>query len=491
MDILQDISEEQRGALRDKLEKLLQPTRCRETAFQQDETDGRSAFDSDFSRLAMSAPVRRLKDKTQVFPLPEYDFVRNRLTHSLEVMTIARGLGLGVEKVLRQNGLYPTNEKLNQCKAMAEILADVALVHDIGNPPFGHQIEKCIQTYFEKIPSPFIKQYYQQLTEEQQRDFCFIEGNSQGFRVLSHLGLAKDGYSFNLTLPVLATIVKYPNSSVEVNKEAANHEQTKLGYLQSERDVYEYIHNTLSFESRSRHPLTYLLEAADDIAYLVCDVEDGFRNENISIENIQDSWRDAAANYEQIAEIINQLAEENDEVKQQVLMQSLRIQLQSKMIIACTKCFCANYAQILDGTYHKELVEEACPSLQNFCKNLAKFNISDQLVKEKEQEGKEAVIYLLEGFLSAILLLQGKDGNETTFASPEYQLYSKISPNYRKVACEGDAKIPTEVYKMFLLATDYIFGMTDHFLIELANDHIIRDLIMRVQCKVDALVQGM
>ena len=136
----------------ERFEQMLQPTRLRESSVQKDQTDGRTPFDSDFSRVALSAPVRRLQDKTQVFPLAEFDFVRNRLTHSLEVMTMARGLGVGVEKILAQEGFNLIDRDINDPmrNAISKILEVSSIVHDLGNPPFGHKGEKAVQTYFRK-----------------------------------------------------------------------------------------------------------------------------------------------------------------------------------------------------------------------------------------------------------------------------------------------------------------------------------------------------
>ena len=285
---------EERDELNRKLENYLRPIRFREPSVTPDATDGRTPFDSDFARVALSAPVRRLQDKTQVFPLPYYDFVRNRLTHSLEVLCIARGLGLGVEKVLSQNGLFEIGKIPQYHHAISSILGTASLIHDIGNPPFGHKIEKIIQNYFQNISSSFIKKKFDELNDNQKEDFYHIEGNVQGFRILRHLALAKDEFSYNLTMPTMATIVKYPYSSKRGNKnpkEGYPHEQEKFGYLNIEEQEYFKICDTLGMRHEGhRHPLTYLLEAADDIAYSVCDLEDVYKDGLISPDKIKEKF---------------------------------------------------------------------------------------------------------------------------------------------------------------------------------------------------------
>lgn len=467
------------------LATYLQPKRFRDSEVEPDPTDGRTPFDSDFSRVALSAPVRRLQDKTQVFPLPEFDFVRNRLTHSLEVLCIARGLGLGVEKILIENELFMIGKNPIFRHAITSILETAALVHDIGNPPFGHKIEKAIQNFFKDIKDNFIRAQFNALAKEEYKaDLQNIEGNSQGFRILKHLALAKDDNSYNLTMPSMVSIVKYPYSSVEGNKkgEGIPHMQEKFGYLQAETDAYMHICDVLQIrKTGQRHPLTYLLEAADDIAYLVCDIEDAYKNEIITIDEIMKFYYECGCHDEVIDKCIHNL-KSDDVVMQQYNIQSLRIKLQSKMIMECTKTFCEKYNDIMHGRYNGELLEDSsAASLKVFCKKTIKPVFTNPEIIQKEQEAVIAVQYILSAFLKAVLLLKP----DTHKDSPEYLLYSKISANYRKMACEKGNDIPTDLYKKFLLVTDYIFGMTDSFLMYIYKDPEIHDLILRVQCRID------
>lgn len=489
---------EERDSLNQKLENYLRPVRFRESSAHPDATDGRTPFDSDFARVALSAPVRRLQDKTQVFPLPYYDFVRNRLTHSLEVLCIARGLGLGVEKVLSQNGLFEVGKIPQYHHAITSILETAALVHDIGNPPFGHKIEKAIQAYFKNIPNLFIKKNFDKLSDSQKADLLNIEGNVQGFRILRHLALAKDEFSYNLTMPTMATIVKYPYSSLRGNKDSKEgypHEQEKFGYLNAEENEYFKICDTLGMRHEGhRHPLTYLLEAADDIAYSVCDLEDVYKNGLIETAQIKKTFEQFKKEYKKnnnysfsdtkIEDLFFNL-ESDDMLTEEINMQNLRIQLQSKMIVECTKTFCEHYQEIMDGRYKGELLEDCgCDVriLKKVCKEIVSSIFDSPDIHQKIEEAINAAKYILTGLLNAILLLNVN----TPLDAPEYLLYQKISRNYRKVACEIGVNVPTNTYKKFLLATDYVFGMTDSFLMNIYNDDgATHDLILRVQSKID------
>lgn len=471
----------------EKFVRMLQPERFRKSKVKPHYTDGRTPFDSDFARVALSASVRRLQDKTQVFPLADYDFVRNRLTHSLEVMTIARGLGYGVEKVLAEKGwLNLLNVEFENPlrDAISKILEVSALVHDIGNPPYGHKGEKAIQEYFgsnNSFVSKFV--YSDQLNDNERKDLQKIEGNSQGLRILRHLALADDEFSYNLTMPVLATIIKYPFSSIDGNDAKKGPFRKKFGFLEAENECYQEICNTLGLTSGQRHPLTFLLEAADDITYNACDLEDGFKEGAISIEEIKKCITEEVANgNEDIIKYVRLLDKDNDVLDNEIYMQKLRIAIQSSMIIACTQEFIQNIDSIIEGTYSTSLLD-ATPYaiLSQKLQDLDVFNFTSDQVRGKEEEGIYKMLYLLDGFTSALILL-----NENTDPlSPEYKLYEHISPNYRKAACENGKNIPSTLYRKLLLVTDFIFGMTDGFVHTMYDEVQIHDLILRVQSKID------
>lgn len=472
---------------KDRLILMLQPVRFRPSRKKKHYSDGRTPFDSDFARVALSASVRRLQDKTQVFPLADYDFVRNRLTHSIEVMTMARGLGLGVEKMLAEReGFNLFNGDINDPlrNSISKILEVSALVHDIGNPPYGHNGETAVQNYFKSTESFGGKVIRESnLKEEQIADFKNIEGNVQGFRILRRLALSDDRESFNVTMPVMATIIKYPFSSVVGNKKKEGAFKKKFGYLDSESQEYLKICEQLNINPGDRYPLTFLLEAADDITYNACDLEDGFKEGNISIKQIKDAITADIVNGDtDIMQYVDELSDGNDQLTNEILMQKLRIEIQSKMIMACTEEFVNKIDDIIEGHYSTSLLQGThLNRLSDVLGNLDVNNFNSRQVKEKEEKGIKEMLFLLDGFTRALTLLN----EETPHEAPEYLLYEKISPNYRKAACEEGANIPSSIYNKLLLVTDYIFGMTDSFVHTVYEDEEIGELILRVKCKID------
>ena len=268
-------------------------------------SDGRNPFENDYGRLISSAPIRRLQDKTQVFPLDKNDYIRTRLTHSLEVSYIASSLGQSIEKFLIEE-----KEDISQHKRgyLSSLLRTCGLIHDLGNPPFGHFGEIAIQDYFKKFfdENPKIARKF---SAQERADFENFDGNIQTFRILSKLYYFGDEFGYNLSYSALATIVKYPSDSINGNK-GSNSPQIackKAGYFASEESKYNQINEYLQLNHR-RHPATYLLEAADDIAYSAADIEDGVKQGIISIEDIEELFdKYLTENKSEILNYINSL----------------------------------------------------------------------------------------------------------------------------------------------------------------------------------------
>ena len=242
-----------------------------ERIFQQDD-DIRSIFQRDYDRIIFSSPFRRLQDKTQVFPLPGSIFVHNRLTHSLEVASVGRSLGNLVASAI--NG-HQKPTFINRIGEIGAIVSAACLAHDLGNPPFGHSGEYAIADFFKRGGG---LKYRNDMSEEQWSDFTCFEGNANAFRVLSHQFSGKRYGGFALTYSTLASIVKYPfESSLAGGK-------PKFGFFQSEKELFRKIATQLEMVQLSenplhylRHPLVYLVEAADDICYQIMDVEDAHK----------------------------------------------------------------------------------------------------------------------------------------------------------------------------------------------------------------------
>ena len=240
-------------------------------------TDLRSEFEKDYHRIIGSASFRRLQDKTQVFPLDKSDFIRTRLTHSLEVSSIAKSLGQNIGEniiVYKKDSSFTPKMKEDICS----ILQCAGLIHDIGNPPFGHFGELAIQEWFqEHLPQ---MDYYGQtidkvLTPQMREDLYHFEGNAQALRLVSKLHFLVDEQGMNLTYALLNTIVKYPVASTEINRCSGDIKDKKMGYYFADAEIFEDIERETGTNG-SRHPLTFILEPADDIAYKTADIEDAF-----------------------------------------------------------------------------------------------------------------------------------------------------------------------------------------------------------------------
>ena len=244
--------------------------------------DDRSEFKRDYDRLIFSAPFRRLQNKTQVFPLPGSVFVHNRLTHSLEVASVGMSLGNDVAQRIiserRPELLGTLFEEIGQ------IVSTACLAHDLGNPPFGHSGEKAIQTFFTEGPG---RELRQQVSPAFWDDITHFEGNANAFRLLTHQFKGRRPGGFVMTYSTIASIVKYPYASSAASKKG------KFGFFQSEQETYQRIADEMGLFCISkpgeplryvRHPLVYLVEAADDICYEIMDLEDAHKLKIITFE---------------------------------------------------------------------------------------------------------------------------------------------------------------------------------------------------------------
>ncbi|WP_296314691.1 deoxyguanosinetriphosphate triphosphohydrolase [Winogradskyella sp. UBA3174] len=242
---------------------------------EQDET--RLGFEVDYDRIIFSSEFRGLQDKTQVIPLSKTDFVHTRLTHSLEVSVVGRSLGRKVGKLLLEK--HPHLESVHGYKMndFGAIVAAAALAHDIGNPPFGHSGEKAIGSYFKDGNGA---QYKTLLTDKEYQDLCDFEGNANGFKILTESREGREG-GLRLSYATLGAFMKYPKESLP-KKPTTHIVDKKYGFFQSEKDMFKSVATELGLLERSkdylsfqRHPLAYLVEAADDICYTIIDFEDG------------------------------------------------------------------------------------------------------------------------------------------------------------------------------------------------------------------------
>tara|TARA_R110002049_G_scaffold65035_1_gene170914 strand:- start:34309 stop:35649 length:1341 start_codon:yes stop_codon:yes gene_type:complete len=242
---------------------------------EQDET--RLGFEVDYDRIIFSSEFRSLQDKTQVIPLSQTDFVHTRLTHSLEVSVVGRSLGRRVGQKLLEKHPHLQSVHGYQINDFGAIVAAAALAHDIGNPPFGHSGEKAIGEFFKTGKG---KTFKNQLTEKEYQDLCDFEGNANGFKILTETRAGRPG-GLRLSYATLGAFTKYPKESLP-KKPTKHIADKKYGFFQSEKDAFVEVANTLGLIKRSenhvsfsRHPLAFLVEAADDICYTIIDFEDG------------------------------------------------------------------------------------------------------------------------------------------------------------------------------------------------------------------------
>ncbi len=352
----------------------------------------RSEFEVDFDRIIFSYPFRRLQDKTQVVPLPEHDFVHTRLTHSLEVSSVGRSLGkIGGKYILE------THAELKEAGYtefdFGAIVAAASLTHDIGNPPFGHAGEKALSDYFNKINPADI-------TDKEYFDLQNFEGNAQGFRILAD-PLFQD---LKLTYASLGAFAKYPCESLLAEKDKTRKSQKKYGFYQSEKEIFKTIATELGLTSLSdkditytRHPLVYLVEAADDICYLIIDLEDAYRMKVISYTQFVDMVAPLLRkNFDE-----KKLAAMNDENQQIGLLRALAI---NQLVTECAEVFMQNEGAILKGEFDKALSDNI-PS-HSYTEQIGKYSFehiyNSQKVLEIQAAGFEVLPGLMEIFMDAL-----------------------------------------------------------------------------------------
>ncbi len=427
-------------------------------------SDGRNPFENDYGRLISSAPIRRLQDKTQVFPLAQSDYIRTRLTHSLEVSYIASSIAQSIEKIL----LEKKEITLQQKGLLSSLLRVSGLIHDLGNPPFGHFGEEAVKKFF----SDYFNESKEQLilNDREKEDFKNFDGNVQTLRILSKIYYFGDEYGYNLTYSTLASIIKYPSNSIEGNKGKLSGEiaKKKFGYFITEEDTYKEINSFLQLNHK-RSPIVYLLEAADDIAYSAADIEDGVKLGIINISDVRDIFNsNLDLNKERVLNKLDELVttfekKRNDE---SLIIQKFRIYTQQLMIESIIRSFEKNYDDIMTGKLESEIIDSSDASdIRNAYKKLQYKVFDDKNIAKKEIAGWEAIYGLLKIFTKA--------SQSPTFGSSgntyESRLYKLISANHRYVHNHIE-NYKNQEYKRLQMIVDYISGMTDTFAINLYQE---------------------
>lgn len=436
----------------------------------QNPNETRTEFHRDYHRIIGSASFRRLQDKAQVYPLRRGDFVRTRLTHSLEVSSFARSLG---DMIFR--GLKADTTVREDC---CDILECAGLIHDIGNPPFGHYGEFAIREWFKLNLGRLQfrgKHAAELLSEQMKADFLNFEGNAQALRVISRLHCLTDmDYGMNLTFALLNTIIKYPTSSLGIDKHSGDIKTKKMGFFTSEQALYEEISRSTG-AINCRYPLTFILEAADDIAYLTADIEDATVKGYISyftlieelLQTNSEDIHNALKSLKFALENAKKIGIPNPEKK---AVQQWIIGIQTTLIIAASNEFISNYNAIMNGEFSRDLLSGS--PVNQLWKLLGDISYryafrSRDIVKSELAE-HTVMFSLLDKIVPAVL-----SDEKTGYASDLTEL---LSENYLAICrkeCEGKSA-REQCYRRILLATDCVSGMTDSYATEffsLLNGH--------------------
>ena len=403
----------------------------------------RSSFEQDFDRIIFSHPFRKLQDKTQVHPLPEHDFVHTRLTHSLEVSSVGRSLGKRAGEVIMDR--HPELNENFSSFDFGAITAAAALAHDMGNPPFGHAGEAALSEYF-KTNSSF------NVSKAEHEDLVNFEGNAQGFRILN-----KKQFGLRLTYATLGAFTKYPCPSLFPDRDKKKKSQKKFGYFQSEADAFKDVAEKLGLISASnnvwcRHPLAFLVEAADDICYSIIDLEDGCRMGLVSFNETVDL----------IAPILGTKLDRQKLSTSAGLNEKLgvlRAMTIGELIDASTEVFLDNEKGILDGTFDHALTD--------LCKYKEALGVINKVSVEKiyrthtvveiEASGHEVLPGLLHEFVTAGVELSNPN------ASKKNKNLALLFPEEIRFAIIEN----TDQYSVLRNVIDFISGLTDRHALSL------------------------
>ena len=416
--------------------------------YNDDKKGVRSDFLRDYDRLVFSSPFRRLQNKTQVFPLPGSIFVHNRLTHSLEVACVGRSLATEVSQRLRLK--YASEPWVNKLDAMGEIVSAACLAHDLGNPPFGHSGEKAIATFFSEGKGAALRY---QLTDSQWTDLTRFDGNANAFRLLTHRFNGRRPGGFAMTYSMLASIVKYPyESSLAGNR-------NKFGFFTSETADFVKVATELGMISQpgpngevryARHPLVYLVEAADDICYEVMDLEDAHKLGLIPTDQVIELMLGffGPERLEHIKSVMSHVDDPNEKV---VYLRSVVI---GTLVKAAAETFLENEEAILAGTFEGTLIDHL-PERER--EGYARCNVlswqkiycaSD--VVDIDLAGTSIIAFLLEKLVEAV-------------RNPDYN-YSKLLLS--KVPSQYEIDSPT-LFGKIQAVIDHVSGMTDVYALDL------------------------
>lgn len=409
--------------------------------------DDRTEFQRDYDRLIFSAPFRRLQNKTQVFPLPGSIFVHNRLTHSLEVSCVGRSLGNDIATILLKSHPELADTHITE---IGSIVSAACLAHDLGNPPFGHSGEQAIGNYFSEGGGMKLRQL---LSDTEWEDLIHFEGNANAFRLLTHQFQGRRPGGFVMTYSTLASIVKYPYSSKLAGK------KQKFGFFQSEEKDFRKIAEELGLKRLSkegeplryaRHPLVYLVEAADDICYQMMDIEDAHKLKILTTEETKALYCRffTPQRMERVEEICKMVSDTNEQIAY------LRTSAIGVLVKECVCTFIEHEENILEGSFDGTLISHLPERVKEAYENcsrtaFAKIYCSKDVV-DIELAGYQVITTLVDMMIEAVRY-------------PD-KAYSQLLIN--RVSKQYEVQAPT-LYAKIQAVLDYISGMTDVYALDL------------------------
>lgn len=446
-------------------QKLLNPARRKELHGSKESMGtgvGRMELERDYDRILFAAPTRRLADKTQVFPMEENDSVRTRLTHSHEVSNLARSIGTRIAFEDPDAVFGVGHEALQVKRNIPSLLAAVGLAHDLGNPPFGHQGELAMQQWFKEGGCGPDK--------EIASDFLDFDGNAQTFRLLTKLQVLNDEFGLNLTVATLAALLKYPSVYGSDNKGGFK----KYGIFRSEKDIIEEIWEQTGLTAGTRHPLAYIMEACDDIAYSIIDAEDTVKKGYASFYDLIDHLDSQQIKDDVIKGVVRSSKSKNIEFKKgslssrelnDISMQMFRVKAISEMIMSATSVFSENIERMLDESIGSgfELMENS--DCSNLCTSVKKFDVMhgfrNKDVLRLELQGNNYIKNMMTILWEAVSI--GDDENHPF----ERYVFGEISENYRRIYDKGNKGD----HEKCQLICDALSGMTESYLISKHDEY--------------------
>lgn len=453
-----------------------------------------SEFEKDYWRIIDCPAFRRLQDKTQVFPLDRGDFVRTRLTHSLEVASLAKQLVTMIYRNIKDSNsaafreikeAYPFTAENAQCAA--DIAACAGLLHDIGNPPFGHFGEDVVHAWFENNLDKltYIDHSGKVISLKQEEliaDLKHFEGNAQAFRLLTKLHSVDSEYGLNLTIAVLNTLVKYPTDSRHIDADAENVCLHKLGYYEADKELFSKVAEltgTYFDNTHHRHPLTFILEAADDIAYATADLEDSYKKGLFTIDDFVAFYQKRlseitdTSQYKYSKELIDMLekyrAPDGERVPSSELQAMQRwINYSRHWLLYCAAYgFKHNYKDIMEGNFYSEIISDTFHegTVSILKDTMCRFTFCSSEIVKLELSAEEIIENLLKRFVPAAINWDVSSKDRDTKLKSDKKLMSLVSENH-KAAYHSYKKSNDDEYNLYLrllLIADFVSGMTDTY----------------------------